>query len=54
VIWHFPQVVRVAKLLTEVGKALDMPTLATEQYPKALGPTVRPGSRLGGDLCAHR
>lgn len=40
VIWHFPQVVRVAKLLTEVGKALDMPTLATEQYPKALGPTV--------------
>ena len=40
VIWHFPQVIRTAKLMTAVGKHLEIPTLATEQYPKAFGPTV--------------
>lgn len=40
VIWHFPQVIRTAKLLTSVGKLLEIPTIATEQYPKAFGPTV--------------
>ena len=41
VIWHFPQVVRTAKLLIDVGKTLEIPTVVTEQYPKALGATVR-------------
>ena len=40
VIYHFPQVVHTAKLLTNVGKQLEIPTLATEQYPKAFGITV--------------
>lgn len=40
VIWHYPQVIRTAKLMTTVGKHLEIPTLATEQYPKAFGPTV--------------
>jgi hypothetical protein len=35
------QIVRTAKLMTGVGKHLEIPTLATEQYPKAFGPTVR-------------
>jgi hypothetical protein len=34
------QVIRTAKLMTAVGKHLQIPTLATEQYPKAFGATV--------------
>ena len=41
VIWQYPQVIRTAQLMTAVGKQLEVPTLATEQYPKAFGPTVR-------------
>lgn len=33
--------VRTAKLMSGVGKQLEIPTLATEQYPKAFGATVR-------------
>lgn len=43
VIWNFPHVVTTAKLLADVGKHLSIPALATEQYPKAMGPTVRKG-----------
>lgn len=42
-IWNFPHVVTTAKLLADVGKHLSIPALATEQYPKAMGATVRKG-----------
>ncbi|CAD5218963.1 unnamed protein product [Bursaphelenchus okinawaensis] len=39
-IQYFPQIVQVARRLTEGAHILDMQILATEQYPKGLGKTV--------------
>lgn len=39
-IWNYPHVIKTAKLMTDVGRTLSIPTIATEQYPKAMGPTV--------------
>lgn len=43
----FDSVARTSKLLVEGCKALDVPILATEQYPKALGRTI---PELEGDF----
>ncbi|XP_060111275.1 isochorismatase domain-containing protein 2 [Heteronotia binoei] len=37
---YFPQIVSVAARMLKVAKALEIPTVVTEQYPKGLGPTV--------------
>ena len=42
--------VKNAGILMEIAKALDLPTMVTEQYPKGIGHTVKPLSDLFGDL----
>ncbi|KAJ6653413.1 hypothetical protein lerEdw1_009314 [Lerista edwardsae] len=37
---YFPEIVSVAARMLKVAKALEIPTVVTEQYPKGLGPTV--------------
>ncbi|XP_040570068.1 isochorismatase domain-containing protein 2 [Lepeophtheirus salmonis] len=37
---YFPQVIANTKKLMEVASILKIPMVATEQYPKGLGPTV--------------
>ncbi|XP_062994861.1 isochorismatase domain-containing protein 2 [Elgaria multicarinata webbii] len=37
---YFPQIVSVAARMLKVAKALQIPTVVTEQYPQGLGPTV--------------
>ncbi|KAG1669124.1 Isochorismatase domain-containing protein 2 [Nymphon striatum] len=39
-IQYFPQIIAVSSRILKAGKILDMPIIATEQYPKGLGPTV--------------
>jgi nicotinamidase-related amidase len=39
-IHRFPTVIQTAKTLTQVARILDIPVVATEQYPKALKHTV--------------
>ncbi|XP_072045175.1 isochorismatase domain-containing protein 2-like [Amphiura filiformis] len=39
-IQYFPQIVEVASRMFRAAKTLDMPVIATEQYPKGLGLTV--------------
>lgn len=36
----YPQIIEVSKRLLQAAKLLDIPIVATEQYPKGLGPTV--------------
>jgi nicotinamidase-related amidase len=40
VIWKFDSVIKAAKLMVEGCRTLDVPQVATEQYPKALGQTI--------------
>ncbi|KAM4704081.1 isochorismatase domain-containing protein 2 isoform 1-T2 [Rhinophrynus dorsalis] len=42
----FPQIVSVAARMLQAAKALEIPVIVTEQYPKGLGPTV---PELGAD-----
>ena len=37
---YFPQICQVAQRLSVASKTLDIPLVATEHYPKALGPMV--------------
>ncbi|CAB4023423.1 isochorismatase domain-containing 2-like [Paramuricea clavata] len=37
---YFPEVIQVAKRMVETAKIMDIPMIATEQYPKGLGKTV--------------
>ena len=37
---YFPQVVKNSKKVLDAAQVMEMPVLATEQYPKGLGPTV--------------
>ncbi|XP_062890764.1 isochorismatase domain-containing protein 2 isoform X1 [Mobula hypostoma] len=37
---YFPQIVSVAARMLEGARALEIPTIVTEQYPQGLGPTV--------------
>ncbi|XP_072102438.1 isochorismatase domain-containing protein 2 isoform X2 [Mobula birostris] len=37
---YFPQIVSVAARMLEGARALEIPTIITEQYPQGLGPTV--------------
>jgi nicotinamidase-related amidase len=39
-IWRGETVVRTAQYMTSVAKALNIPTVATQQYTKVFGPTV--------------
>ncbi|WFD40420.1 coproporphyrinogen oxidase [Malassezia japonica] len=39
-IYHFDHVLSTADKLVKAAQILEIPTLATEQYPKGLGPTV--------------
>lgn len=41
IIHQFPSVVRTSKFLVDGCAALSVPIVATEQYPKALGATVK-------------
>lgn len=41
IIHQFPSVVRTSKFLVDGCTALNVPIVATEQYPKALGVTVK-------------
>uniref|UniRef100_A0AC34QQH4 Isochorismatase-like domain-containing protein n=1 Tax=Panagrolaimus sp. JU765 TaxID=591449 RepID=A0AC34QQH4_9BILA len=36
----FPEIVQISRRLIDAGKILEIPILATEQYPKGLGHTV--------------
>jgi len=40
VIWHMDSVIRTSKLMVDGAAVLNVPVVATEQYPKALGATV--------------
>jgi nicotinamidase-related amidase len=40
IIWQFASVVRTSKLMIDAANVLQVPVIATEQYPKALGATV--------------
>ena len=37
---YFPQIVKNSKRVLGAAQVMDLPVLATEQYPKGLGPTV--------------
>ena len=37
---YFPQVVKNSKKVFDAAQVMELPVLATEQYPKGLGPTV--------------
>ncbi|XP_033118595.1 isochorismatase domain-containing protein 2-like [Anneissia japonica] len=39
-IQYFPQIVEVARRMFRAAENLDIPVIATEQYPKGLGPTI--------------
>ncbi|XP_003741907.1 isochorismatase domain-containing protein 2 [Galendromus occidentalis] len=39
-IQYFPEIVEVSNRMLRTAKALDMPVVVTEQYPKGLGSTV--------------
>jgi nicotinamidase-related amidase len=49
VMWNWPPVEKYVRAMIQTAKELDLPLLATEQYPKGLGATV-PAVRelLGG------
>jgi nicotinamidase-related amidase len=38
--WNFAPVEKYAKAMVQAGRELGLPVLATEQYPKGLGPTL--------------
>ncbi|XP_046857650.1 isochorismatase domain-containing protein 2-like [Xenia sp. Carnegie-2017] len=38
---YFPEIIQVAKRLVETAKIMGIPVIATEQYPKGLGNTVK-------------
>lgn len=40
VMWNFPPMEKYAKAMIQAGRELGLPVLATEQYPKGLGPTI--------------
>jgi len=40
VMWNFAPVEKYIRALVQGGRDLDVPVLATEQYPKGLGPTI--------------
>jgi nicotinamidase-related amidase len=40
VMWNWPPVEKYVKAMIQTAKELQLPLLATEQYPKGLGPTV--------------
>lgn len=40
VIYHYPSVIHAAKILLEAAELFQIPVIATEQYPRALGHTV--------------
>jgi nicotinamidase-related amidase len=42
VMWNFAPVEKYAKAMIAAGRELGLPVLATEQYPKGLGPTHAP------------
>lgn len=39
VIYHYPSVIHAAKILLEAAELFQIPVIATEQYPRALGHT---------------
>lgn len=47
--WRSEQIQKNIRILIEGMKALDMPIVATEQYPKGLGPTAPAIAELLGD-----
>lgn len=38
---YYPEIISVAKRMSELAKIMSIPTYVTEQYPKGLGPTVK-------------
>ncbi|XP_064634678.1 isochorismatase domain-containing protein 2-like isoform X2 [Lineus longissimus] len=38
---YFPQILEVSNRMLGAAKALDIPVVVTEQYPKGLGPTAK-------------
>lgn len=49
------QITRNARILIEAARRLGMPIIATQQYPKGLGPTIAPiEEALAGAPALHR
>jgi nicotinamidase-related amidase len=48
-IQNFPDVVERSRIMIEAARLLNLPIIATEQYPKGLGRTVEPIRQALGD-----
>lgn len=51
-IWNMETVVQTCQYMTSVAKALDMPIVATQQYTKVFGPTLKDCFASEEDLAA--
>ncbi|XP_071954817.1 isochorismatase domain-containing protein 2-like [Antedon mediterranea] len=50
-IQYFPEIVEVSRRMFRAAENLEIPVIATEQYPKGLGPTV---SEIGIDHAKYK
>jgi nicotinamidase-related amidase len=48
-ILNFPDIVERSRIMIEAARLLNLPVIATEQYPKGLGRTVEPIRQALGD-----